>query len=87
MVAIARSESGRVNPTDLSFELRLNQSAFQAALRDLVEVGLLQRNTDGRRTIYVRQTAKIWDWILEVDEQLRTEVSFEAPVHRLRTTP
>lgn len=87
MIAIARSESGSVNPTDLSFDLRLNQSAFQVALRDLVDAGLILRTTDGRRTLYERQPSKVWEWVLEVEARVSAKENPERAVRQLRPTP
>lgn len=70
MLAIADSETGRVNPTDLSDRLRLPQSALQTPLRDMVDGGLLKPDDSGfdRRNWYIRQDSRAWDWVRELDE-------------------
>jgi DNA-binding MarR family transcriptional regulator len=71
MLAIAESD-GLVNPTDLSFQLRLSQSALQGPIRDLVDGGLLTREArGGRRTIYRRVDSKGWDFVRELAEEAR----------------
>jgi DNA-binding MarR family transcriptional regulator len=86
MAAIAQAPDGRVNPTDLTFQLGLAQSAFQAPLRDLVAAGLLTRETVGRRGFYVRQESKVWDWILELTSQLQVEDERRLTVRNLRSS-
>lgn len=84
MVAIAQSPDGRVNPTELAVQLRLSQSAFQAPLRDLVTAGLLTREVDGRRNVYIRRESKLWDAVLEFNDAIVTEEMHRAEVHALR---
>ena len=86
MIAIAQSPDGRVNPTDLSFELRIAQSAFQAPLRDLVAAGLVTRVVEHGRNFYVREKSKVWDWILELKEELAAEEARRHTVRSLRSS-
>ncbi|HJQ03222.1 MAG TPA: hypothetical protein VJ851_16620 [Jatrophihabitans sp.] len=86
MIAIAHSVDGRVNPTDLTFQLEIAQSAFQAPLRDLVAAGLVTRVFERGRNFYVREKSKVWDWILELEEQLAAEEAQRKKVRSLRSS-
>lgn len=86
MIAIAHSADRRVNPTDLTFQLGIAQSAFQAPLRDLVAAGLVTRVAEHGRNFYVRQESKVWEWILELEEQLAAEEAQQQRVRSLRSS-
>lgn len=78
MIAIANAPDGRVNPTDLSRELGLAQSAFQKPLRDLLEAGLVAHELSLRRNVYVKQPSLVWDWVAELDTQIQSEAQERA---------
>jgi hypothetical protein len=68
-VAIAKSEDGVVNATDLSFELGMVNSRVRAQLLAFAEVGLLVLGTtpaeNGKRW-YVRQQSSFWATCIEM---------------------
>jgi DNA-binding transcriptional ArsR family regulator len=86
MIAIAHSPDGRVNPTDLTFQLGLAQSAFQAPLRALVAAGLLACDTSARRNFYIRQKSKVWEWVLELEAQLAVQEARQQTVRSLHSS-
>jgi DNA-binding transcriptional ArsR family regulator len=86
MVAIAHAPDGRVNPTDLAIDLGLAQSAFQKPLRDLLEAGLVTHELEFRRNVYIRQPSKVWNWILELEQQIRADEQRQQKLRRLRSS-
>ena len=75
MAAIAQSEDGLVNPSDLVETLHLRaQSSLQGPLRSLMEAGLVTRISVGGRVYYRRAASAAWDFALElVDRALRED--------------
>jgi DNA-binding transcriptional ArsR family regulator len=84
MIAIARSPDGRVNPSQLAVELGMAQSAFQVPLRNLLDAGLLSHERREGRNYYTRAPSKVWDWVLEVSDQVTAEEKRQGSVRALR---
>lgn len=74
MLAIARSEDGLVNLTDLASGLDLTTSQIQGALRSLVAVGLLTEMpmADSRRRFLLRNRSAAWSWAEELSASTQT---------------
>ncbi|WP_301150312.1 ArsR family transcriptional regulator [Mycobacterium simiae] len=68
MAAIAQSEDGVVNPTDLVESLRLRaQSSLQGPLNSLLAAGLVTRISGiGDRVYYRREASAAWAFALEL---------------------
>lgn len=82
MIYIAESKDGLINPTELSFDLRLPQSALQAPLRDLTDGGLLVlEERRGRRLFYRRVDSAAWDWVRELKQKAKEAEEARAPSH------
>lgn len=81
MAAIAQSDDGVVNPTDLVQTLQLRaQSSLQGPLNSLVAAGLVTRITGlGDRVYYRRQTSAAWDFALELVARALREEDALAP--------
>lgn len=81
MAAIAQSEDGVVNPTDLVQTLQLRaQSSLQGPLNSLVAAGLVTRITGlGDRVYYRRQPSAAWDFALELVARALREEDALAP--------
>nr|WP_230589291.1 MarR family transcriptional regulator [Mycobacterium kansasii] len=68
MVAIAQSDDGIVNPTELAEALGMRaQSSLQAPLKRLVDAGLITRisGIEGR-VYYRREESQAWGFALEL---------------------
>lgn len=71
MYAVARSD-GLINPSEVAEQLGFRaQSSIQSPIRDLVDSQLISRRDfpQDRRTYYIRNDSKVWDWIKEVIEE------------------
>jgi hypothetical protein len=69
-VAIASSEDGIVNATDLSWELQVANPRVRSQLVALAEVGLLATEPpSGGKRWYVRQDSSFWKTCLELNER------------------
>lgn len=68
MAAIAQSDDGIVNPTDLVETLGMRaQSSVQKPLKSLVEAGLLTRIAGFQGRVYYRRNdSAAWDFALEL---------------------
>jgi DNA-binding transcriptional ArsR family regulator len=68
MAAIAQSEDGMVNPTDLVETLGMRaQSSIQKPLTSLVEAGLLTRISGFQGRVYYRRNdSAAWDFAVEL---------------------
>ncbi|WP_244892572.1 ArsR family transcriptional regulator [Mycobacterium asiaticum] len=68
MAAIAQSEDGVVNPTDLVETLQLRaQSSLQGPLNSLLSAGLVTRISGiGDRVYYRREASAAWEFALEL---------------------
>jgi DNA-binding transcriptional ArsR family regulator len=68
MAAIAQSEDGVVNPSDLVETLKLRaQSSLQGPLNSLLAAGLVTRISGiGDRVYYRREASAAWEFALEL---------------------
>nr|VTP04713.1 MarR family protein [Mycobacterium riyadhense] len=68
MAAIAHSEDGIVNPSDLAETLGMRaQSSIQAPLKRLVDAGLITRISGFEgRVYYRREDSQAWSFALEL---------------------
>lgn len=68
MLAVADSEDGLVNLTDLARSVGQQVSSIQAPLRDLIELGLVSEAPSGdtKRKHYLRNPSSVWTWVREL---------------------
>lgn len=68
MLAVADSQDGIVNLTDLARELGQSTSNIQGPLRSLVELGLVSAapQGDSKRKHYIRNPSSAWQWAREM---------------------
>jgi hypothetical protein len=59
-IAIAQSEDGVVNATDLSWELLLAANRVRAQLERLLALGLLVEGMRGQKRWFIRQESPAW---------------------------
>jgi hypothetical protein len=65
--AIAASDDGVVNATDLQWELRIANNRVRAQLVGLADLGFLQQvSTEARKRYYVRLKSPFWSMCLEL---------------------
>lgn len=66
LAAIAESEDGVVNATDLHWDLHLSHSRVRSQLVALTKFGLLTEGPDDeKKRWYVRQESPFWDLCLD----------------------
>lgn len=68
MLAVADSEDGFVNLTDLARTVGQQVSSIQAPLRDLIDLGLVSEAPSGdtKRKHYLRNPSSAWIWAREM---------------------
>lgn len=68
MLAVAGSEDGFVNLTDLAHTVGQPVSSIQAPLRDLIGLGLVSEAPSGdtKRKHYLRNPSTAWAWAQEM---------------------
>ncbi len=68
MLAVADSQDGIVNLTDLARELDQSTSNIQGPLRSLVDLGLISPapQGDSKRKHYIRNPSSAWQWVREM---------------------
>jgi hypothetical protein len=72
-VAIARSEDGVVNATDLSWDLRIANNRVRAQLVTMASLGLLTPvPLDSRKNWYQRSESSFWQTCLDLHEAWST---------------
>jgi hypothetical protein len=74
-VAVALSDDGLVNATDLSWDLRIANNRVRAQLLALTELGLLQPapSSSSTKRHYVRLTNPFWQTCLELYREWAAE--------------
>jgi hypothetical protein len=68
MLAVADSEDGFVNLTDLARTIGQPVSSIQAPMRDLIDLGLVSEAPSGdtKRKHYLRNPSASWLWVREM---------------------